>query len=84
MSTVPYNNVSNINSNYIEQFQQVDVKEKVFLVKGRTLDRKCPHKGCTLNYDKTKSEFVCPCHHSKFNLDGNCISGPACPSNIRI
>jgi len=84
MSSIPYNSLT-INKQYSEGFENnVDVKEKVFIVKGRTLNRQCPHKGCKLDYDKNTSMFVCPCHNSKFNLDGNCISGPACPSNIRI
>jgi len=88
MSNSPYNSIT-INQNYIETFQNsnddaVIVNEKVFITKGRTLNRKCPYKGCKLNYDKDTSMFVCPCHNSKFNMDGNCISGPACPANIRI
>ena len=86
----PYNSIT-VNKNYLEEFKSnnstnnnVVVEEKIFKVKGRTLNRKCPHQGCTLNYDNDESMFVCPCHNSKFNLDGNCISGPACPSNIRI
>ncbi len=86
MSSLPYNS-TNSNNNYKEEFtnsNNVEVQDKVFLVKGRTLTRTCPHQGCTLNYKTEQNMFVCPCHNSKFNLDGNCISGPACPSNIRV
>ena len=82
----PYNSLT-ANNNYIETFtnaNNVDVQDKVFVVKGRTLTRTCPHNGCTLNYNNNSNMFVCPCHNSKFNLDGNCISGPACPSDIRL
>ena len=84
--SIPYNLI-NVNKHYKEHFNNnnnVVVKDKVFEVKNRTLTRKCPHQGCTLNYNQNRKQFICPCHHSKFNLDGNCISGPACPSNIRI
>ena len=86
MSNIPYNSL-NSNNNYIEEFtnsNNVDVQDKVFVVKGRTLTRTCPHQGCKLSYKTDQNMFVCPCHNSKFNLDGNCISGPACPSNIRV
>ena len=86
MSNIPYNSL-NSNNNYIEEFtnsNNVDVQDKVFIVKGRTLTRTCPHQGCKLSYKTDQNMFVCPCHNSKFNLDGNCISGPACPSNIRV
>lgn len=64
--------------------QNVVTEDKVFKVGQMVLDRKCPHKGCKLYYNKNENEFQCPCHHSRFNMRGNCISGPACPSNIRI
>lgn len=35
----------------------------------------CPHLGCTL---EMKAEaFVCPCHGSKFTLNGTLTNGPA-------
>lgn len=86
MSNIPYNSL-NSNNNYVEEFtnsNNVDVQDKVFVVKGRTLTRTCPHQGCKLSYKTDQNMFVCPCHNSKFNLDGNCVSGPACPSNIRV
>ena len=86
MSNIPYNSF-NSNNNYVEEFtnsNNVDVQDKVFIVKGRTLTRTCPHQGCKLSYKTDQNIFICPCHNSKFNLDGNCISGPACPSNIRV
>ena len=81
-NNVNNNNVNNDNNN--NSNNNVKVNENTFIAKGRTLTRKCPHQGCMLNYNDNRKEFICPCHHSKFNLDGNCISGPACPSNIRV
>ncbi len=37
----------------------------------------CTHLGCTLKFDKNKGIFECPCHGSKFNLEGKVIHGPA-------
>ena len=37
---------------------------------------KCTHKGCTV--DKVADGTIdCPCHGSKFNLDGSVANGPA-------
>ncbi len=40
------------------------------------LSAKCTHKGCTV--DKVADGTIdCPCHGSKFNLDGTVANGPA-------
>lgn len=36
----------------------------------------CTHSGCTLN-SVTGATINCPCHGSKFNLDGTVAQGPA-------
>ncbi|MDY6821621.1 MAG: Rieske (2Fe-2S) protein [Deferribacterota bacterium] len=35
----------------------------------------CTHLGCTLNL--TETNFICPCHGSKFSLTGKALKGPA-------
>ncbi len=35
----------------------------------------CPHRGCKVAWKQT--EFVCPCHNSKFKADGSVVAGPA-------
>ena len=37
----------------------------------------CPHLGCKLIYNKLEKTWDCPCHGSRFNKNGKCISGPA-------
>jgi Rieske Fe-S protein len=37
---------------------------------------KCTHLGCTIGHVEN-GELVCPCHGSKYNLEGNPIKGPA-------
>jgi nitrite reductase/ring-hydroxylating ferredoxin subunit len=37
---------------------------------------KCPHLGCRINRTEG-SELVCPCHGSRFDLQGNVVQGPA-------
>jgi Rieske Fe-S protein len=86
----PYNN-QNPNSNFFNHFVEnfttnssnVTVTESEFIVGNKQLTRTCPHNGCKLNYKENQKQFVCPCHASKFNLNGDCLSGPACPNNIR-
>ncbi len=41
------------------------------------LSRRCPHLGCLVGFDSEKDEFVCPCHQSRFNLEGRYLAGPA-------
>ena len=36
----------------------------------------CPHKGCNCD-SVTGTTINCPCHGSKFNLDGSVATGPA-------
>ena len=38
---------------------------------------KCPHLGCRLNFNQKEKTWDCPCHASRFDLDGKCISGPS-------
>ncbi|MEJ8279169.1 Rieske (2Fe-2S) protein [Pseudonocardia spirodelae] len=36
----------------------------------------CPHQGCTVS-QVTGGQIVCPCHNSRFSLDGAVVDGPA-------
>lgn len=38
---------------------------------------KCPHMGCRLIFNEFELTWDCPCHASRFDLDGKCISGPS-------
>ena len=41
---------------------------------------KCPHMGCSLIFNEVEKTWDCPCHASRFDIDGNCIKGPSCYS----
>ena len=43
----------------------------------RALSTVCPHAGCAVDWDEGASAFVCPCHDSRFALDGERQSGPS-------
>jgi len=36
----------------------------------------CPHQCCTVAYNKSRTEFMCPCHGSTFNTSGQVTNGP--------
>lgn len=37
----------------------------------------CPHMKCGLIFNEVEKTWDCPCHSSRFNLDGLCIQGPS-------
>lgn len=37
----------------------------------------CAHMGCTLSWNTAERTWDCPCHGSRFNVDGNVIQGPS-------
>lgn len=41
------------------------------------LNPMCTHQGCTVDFDADAKELACPCHGSKFALDGAVTDGPA-------
>jgi cytochrome b6-f complex iron-sulfur subunit len=41
------------------------------------LSRKCTHLGCTVPWVAEENTFVCPCHSSAFNIQGEVVSPPA-------
>lgn len=37
----------------------------------------CPHFGCSLIFNEQEKTWDCPCHSSRFSIDGECIKGPS-------
>jgi cytochrome b6-f complex iron-sulfur subunit len=37
----------------------------------------CTHRQCTVTYNPTDKVLACPCHGSRFALDGKVLKGPA-------
>jgi len=54
----------------------------------RAFTATCPHLGCSVDLNADKKSFGCPCHASRFNLDGAAESGPSPramdPLNTRV
>lgn len=38
---------------------------------------KCPHMGCGLIFNEIEKTWDCPCHSSRFTIDGKCVKGPS-------
>lgn len=65
-----------------DAFVRNNVEHKVWTVKKSDSDITvfspiCPHLGCRYQWHADRSLFICPCHHSVFNMEGNVVSGPA-------
>ena len=56
-------------------------KRKIYIVRGEAgffaLSSVCTHLGCMTRYDKDAGGFSCPCHGSRYALDGHVTQGPA-------
>ncbi|MCU0697747.1 MAG: Rieske 2Fe-2S domain-containing protein [Myxococcaceae bacterium] len=43
----------------------------------------CPHNGCIVDFDPVKNDWACPCHESRFTLEGKVTGGPA-KKNLKV
>jgi len=41
----------------------------------------CTHQGCTVGYNSSAKDIVCPCHGGVYNITGAVVSGPP-PSSL--
>jgi cytochrome b6-f complex iron-sulfur subunit len=59
-----------------------DRANKFYLIRNNdggflALSLTCSHLGCSVLWDETKAQFICPCHSSAFDNLGNVINSPA-------
>jgi len=47
----------------------------------RRLSAICPHLGCVVQWNSTEGTWDCPCHGSRFAVDGTVLNGPS-PSGL--
>ena len=50
----------------------IDENNKKHIVYNR-----CPHLKCGLIFNEIEKTWECPCHGSRFDIDGNCLEGPS-------
>lgn len=67
-----YNNVSVYTENGIRYGKYIDDKNIEHMVYN-----KCPHMKCNLIFNNVDKTWDCPCHSSRFDIDGNVIHGPS-------
>ena len=41
------------------------------------LSLRCTHLGCSIEWEEAKKRFVCPCHSSAFDINGEVLNPPA-------
>lgn len=63
---------------YVEE--ESGIKYNVYIDKQgkkHRVKRKCPHLKCNLIFNEEELTWDCPCHGSRFDLDGNLLEGPS-------
>ncbi len=79
-----YKNISGFIKGYLVRnnkvtYKKID-KQKVMIYqdkKSHIVNRKCPHFGCGLVFNEVEKTWDCPCHGSRFDLDGKCTMSPS-------
>ncbi|MCI8777529.1 MAG: FAD-dependent oxidoreductase [Bacilli bacterium] len=73
-----YENVRFKKINNMECAIYIDENKREHIVKN-----KCPHMGCSLIFNNEEKTWDCPCHGSRYDIDGNVIKGPS-NKNIKL
>ncbi len=78
-----YQDLSSLNDLPLDQGKLVDLDgRKVGIYKDRNgdahvIDPVCPHAKCTVKWNDAERTWDCPCHGSRFNMDGSLLTGPS-------
>lgn len=85
--------LSYIRNNYkpikinLDQLNEVSFKEELIIVRKNddysVFSARCSHLGCIINKIKG-DELICPCHGSRFSLNGDVLEGPASKKLARL
>jgi len=65
-------NIEVYTENNIRYGKYIDENNKEHIVYN-----KCPHMKCNLIFNTIEKTWDCPCHSSRFDIDGNVIRGPS-------
>lgn len=68
--------------NRVDGWKIYSTMESAWLAKGSSgnllaFSPWCTHLGCAYRWEPRRNEFTCPCHGSRFSLDGEVLAGPA-------
>lgn len=69
-------NISQITGSISDIFKNIDGYIKGYMKSDKNCP-KCPHMGCKLLYNSIEKTWDCPCHGSRFDKTGKCISAPS-------
>ena len=63
-------------------WRQVESAQSIYVNRNKAgefeiLSAICPHLGCSVSWQKSADDFLCPCHGSVFAPDGKLLKGPA-------
>lgn len=92
LSSMKSYTLSKLNKNHSFYKENVLVISKNNKVYGIYIDKKgnrhvvnntCPHMGCSLIFNYTDKTWDCPCHASRYDIDGNILYGPS-TFNIKV
>ena len=72
-----YKNINGFVKSYSKKQDKVIEKDNIYFYKDNKVLTKCPHLKCKLLLNEVEETWDCPCHGSRFTLDGKCISGPS-------
>lgn len=67
----------NLNSNQPNELMYQAPDEEQPIVGVAAIYKVCTHLGCIYSWTPSNSRFECPCHGSKYRLDGRRIEAPA-------
>ena len=70
VDTFPVNSVTAIAKG---QFHLARLADGSFLALSRT----CTHLGCAVPWNEARKQFICPCHGSTFDINGEVLTPPA-------
>lgn len=80
-----------LSADKIKEFDDIRLEEgRIVNCKGKTfaayrdelgilhcLSSICPHMGCTVSWNSSEKSWDCPCHGSRFDIEGKLLNGPA-------
>ena len=68
-------------SNFEKDFKIENINNTYYYVSKKNSNIKvkmnCPHMKCPLLFNESENTWDCPCHGSRFTLEGKLITGPS-------